>query len=44
MKTEIERYIIWMEKQLKDCSPFAPAIPFITIAILKAKEILKNKI
>ena len=42
MKPEVDEYIKWLEKQLKDCQPFAPAIPFITIAIQKAKLLLES--
>ena len=42
-KTVLQNYIKWLEKQLSYCKPMAPAIPFITIAINKAKDALSTE-
>lgn len=41
-QTAVDELIDWMNKQYKMCSPMAPAIPFIRIAIDKV-ILLKEK-
>ena len=40
-KTALRMHIDWMENQLKECSPMSPAIPFLTMAIQKAKYLIQ---
>jgi hypothetical protein len=42
-KTALRMHIDWMENQLKECSPMAPAIPFLTMAIQKAKSLIQKE-
>ena len=42
-KTAMQDYIEWLEKQLAGCTAYSPAIPFIVIAINKAKDFLPTE-
>lgn len=41
MKTAMQLYVNWLKKQLSECKPLSPNIPFICIAINKAELLLE---